>query len=102
MKDAARIKKLIDDSLDLYVVVTFNRYLLEHAGVQSIIAAEFDDPKASFELYRKDGTTHSRSLHAAIAATAKSPPHNLANLRLISQTVINVEDELQREQLHTS
>lgn len=102
MKDAAKVKKLIDDTLDLYTVLSFHLYLVNNPAVKQFIKVDFDDPNADVVLWRKDQTPHTRLLHPALAAVAGNAGHNLANLRLIGHLLVDVADELKKEHLNTS
>jgi hypothetical protein len=102
VKDPARIKTLIDEGLRLYCVLTFDLYLMHHPGVQQIIATEFDDPNASVDLGRKDGTPYSLPLHAMLVGARNNATQNISRMRLLGLIIINVHDELLREQLNTA
>ncbi|TMA86244.1 MAG: hypothetical protein E6J63_17485 [Deltaproteobacteria bacterium] len=100
MPDKNAVIDLIDRGIELVTNTAFSLYLYNNPAVADAIRKEFDDPNATVNLGRKDGSNHARRLHQDLAA-ARTPGHNLKLLRdSFGMVVISVGDTVLNQGFH--
>lgn len=102
MSDTASVKSLIERGLVANTLSYFApAAIVGNDSIYSAVLKEYDDPHATLELGRKDGTTHSRRLRLDLDAfRAKLHDGQEFNLLLLrgalSAVIVAVEDEIKR------
>lgn len=101
MADAASVRDLIDRGLALFTLTSFAPAVVATRSIYDAVLREYDDPNATFCLYRMDGTTHDRHLRPDFERVRAND--NALNLQLFRGTlgglVVAVADEVLRANL---